>query len=134
MNPQLPVPFPNPDSQAYWDAARNEDLVIRQCKDCNQFHFMPRYLCPHCWSTNLEWVKASGRGTVHSFSVVRRAPIPSYADRVPYVVALIDLEEGPRMLTNIVGADALGTQVGSAVKVCFEQRGDHKLPQFGLAK
>lgn len=134
MNPQLPVPTPNPDSQPYYDAARNDELVIRQCKDCNELHFMPRYLCPHCWSTNLAWVKASGRGTVHSYSVVRRAPTPSYADRVPYVVALVDLEEGPRMLTNIVGEDALTTQVGSAVQVSFEQRGEYKLPQFGLAK
>jgi uncharacterized protein len=134
MNPHLPVPFPNPDSQPYWEAARNEDLVIRKCKDCGQLHFMPRHLCPHCWSTELEWVKASGRATVHSFTVIRRAPIPSYADRVPYVVALVDLEEGPRMLTNIVGDDALNTQVGSAVEVRFEDRADLKLPQFALAK
>lgn len=134
MQTELPIPFPNPDSQAYWDAARNGELAIRRCKACGQFHFMPRYLCPHCWSTDLEWVKASGKGTVHSYSVIRRAPMQAYAPRVPYVVALIDLEEGPRMLTNIVGDDALDARVGTSVQVCFEQRGKYQLPQFSLRK
>jgi uncharacterized OB-fold protein len=66
--------------------------------------------------------------------VIRRAPMQAYAPRVPYVVALIDLEEGPRMLTNIVGDDALDARVGTSVQVCFEQRGEYQLPQFSLRK
>jgi len=132
MNPEFPIPAPNPDSQAYWDAAKNEQLVIRRCTSCAAFHFMPRHVCPHCWSTDLEWVQASGKGTVHSYSIIRRAPIQSYTTRVPYVVALIDLDEGPRMFANIVGEGALDTQVGSRVGVCFETRADFKLPQFML--
>ncbi len=132
---ELPVPRPNADSKPYWDAARDSRLLIRLCKACGQRHFMPRFLCPHCWSTDLEWVEASGRGTVHSYTIVRRAPLVSYEHRVPYVVALIDLEEGPRMMSNIVGPEALDTQVGSAVEVCFEDRGiDAKLPQFSIAQ
>lgn len=96
---------------------------------------MPRFLCPHCWSTELDWVQASGRGTVHSFSVIRRAPAQAFAAQVPYVVALVDLDEGPRMMSNIVGDDALQTRIGDPVAVCFEDRGDGaKLPQFARSR
>lgn len=131
MTQGLPQPFPNPDSAPYWDGARNERLMIRSCKACGQKHFMPRYLCPHCWSTELDWVQASGRATVHSFSIIRRAPAAVFAPNVPYVVALVDLEEGPRMMSNIVGDGALEVRIGEAVRVCFEDRGDGaKIPQF----
>lgn len=94
---------------------------------------MPRYLCPHCWSESLEWTDASGRGTVHSYSVIRRASDPAFAHLCPYVVALIDLEEGPRMMANILGENALETRIGSAVSVLFEDRCDGaKVPQFQL--
>mgnify|MGYP003575054132 CR=1 FL=1 len=131
MSRNLPPPVSNPDSQVYWDGARENRLMIRKCKSCGTTHFLPRYLCPSCWSTELEWVAASGRGIVHSYTVIRRAPLPEFADRVPYLVALIDLEEGPRMMANILGADALDTRVGDQVEVCFEERGEGaKVPQF----
>ncbi|MEI8400086.1 MAG: Zn-ribbon domain-containing OB-fold protein [Alcaligenaceae bacterium] len=131
MNPELPIPVANPDSQVYWDSANQERLMIRHCKACNVLHFMPRYLCPACWSTELEWIQASGFGVVHSFTVVRRAPMKEFDHLVPYVVALIELSEGPRMMANILGPDALTTRIGDQVKVCFEQRGpDAKVPQF----
>ena len=131
MSRNLPPPVSNPDSQVYWDGARENRLMIRKCKSCGTTHFLPRYLCPSCWSTELEWVAASGRGTVHSYTVIRRAPLPEFADRVPYLVALIDLEEGPRMMANILGADALDTRVGDQVEVCFVERGEGaKVPQF----
>lgn len=131
MSDLLPGPTSNPDSQAYWDAAQEERLVIRKCNACGQPHFMPRYLCPSCWSTDLEWVQASGRGTVHSYSIVRRASAPEFASQVPYVIALIDLAEGPRMMANILGDDALQTRIGDQVEVCFQEReGGRKIPQF----
>lgn len=131
MNQNLPPPIVNPDSQAYWDGAREDRLMIRKCKSCGTAHFLPRYLCPACWSTELDWIPASGRGTVHSYTVIRRAPLPEFIDRVPYVVALIDLEEGPRMMANILGDSALDTRIGDQVEVCFEQRGESaKVPQF----
>jgi len=123
VNPNLPLPVPNADSRAYWDAAREERLIIRQCKACGTTHFLPRCLCPHCWSEDLEWVQASGRGMVHSYTVIRRAPTPAFADLVPYVVALVDLEEGPRMMANVIGGDALQTRVGDSVRAVFESRG-----------
>lgn len=131
MNEPLPQPVPNPDSAPYWEGARNGKLLIRRCRRCTALHFMPRHLCPKCWSDDLEWVQASGRGTVHSFTIIRRAPAAAFAPRVPYVVALIDLEEGLRMLSNVVGETALETRIGDAVRLCFEDRGDGaKLPQF----
>lgn len=131
---QLPTPIPNGDSEAYWKGAAEEKLLLRQCADCRELHFMPRHLCPKCWSDNLEWIDASGRGTVHSFTIIRRASDPDFAHLCPYVVALIDLEEGPRMMANIIGDGALETRIGAPVRVTFEDRGEGaKVPQFQLA-
>ncbi|MFT3800170.1 MAG: Zn-ribbon domain-containing OB-fold protein [Burkholderiaceae bacterium] len=131
----LPQPIANPDSAPYWQGAREERLLIRQCQDCKAFHFMPRFLCPQCWSQNLCWVQATGNATVHSFTIIRRAPLESFTSRVPYVVALLDLEEGVRMMSNIVGDDALDTRIGDRVTVCFEDRGDGaRIPQFQRAR
>jgi uncharacterized protein len=125
------LPEPNADSRPYWDAARERRLVIRRCRACGAKHFMPRNGCPICWSEDLEWVDASGRGTVHTFSIVRRAPLPEFAANAPYVVAMVDLDEGPRMYANIVGEGALQVAIGDRVQVTFEDRGDgFLLPQF----
>ena len=127
----LPLPVANADSKPYWDAARERRLVIRKCNSCGQLHFMPRHLCPACWSDQLEWVDATGAGSVHSFTIIRRASDPAFAPLVPYAVALIDLDEGPRMMANIVGANALEVAIGDRVQVSFEDRGTGAmLPQF----
>jgi uncharacterized protein len=120
----LPQPVANADSLPYWNAARERRLVIRKCRTCGDLHFMPRHLCPACWSDDLEWVDAKGAGRVHSFSIIRRASDPAFASRVPYVVALVELDEGPRMMANILGDDALDVAIGDAVNVIFEERGD----------
>ena len=91
---------------------------------------MPRYLCPSCWSDKLEWIDASGEGTVHSFTIIRRASSPAFASLVPYVLVLVDLAEGPRMIANLVGDDALEVGIGDPVTLRFESRGELKLPQF----
>ncbi|CAM3693332.1 Zn-ribbon domain-containing OB-fold protein [Polaromonas hydrogenivorans] len=131
MSQSLPLPVANADSLPYWNAARERRLVIRKCKECGELHFMPRHLCPACWSDQLEWVDVKGTGTVHSFSVIRRASDPAFAHLVPYVTALIDLDEGPRMMTNVLGDDALSVRIGDRVTLTFEDRGDGALlPQF----
>jgi uncharacterized protein len=131
MEPSLPLPVANADSLPYWNAARERRLLIRKCGECGQLHFMPRHLCPVCWSDQLEWVEAKGTGAVHSFTVIRRAPMAAFAPRVPYVVALIDLDEGPRMIANVLGEDALSVRIGDRVKVTFEDRGGGAMiPQF----
>jgi uncharacterized OB-fold protein len=127
----LPHPEPNGDSQPYWDAARERRFVIRQCKACGAKHFMPRHQCPECWSDQLEWIESPGEGSVQSYSVVHRAPTPEFALNGPYVIALIDLDEGARMFANIIGEGAREVSIGDRVKVTFEDRGGGVLvPQF----
>ena len=131
MESQLPMPTPNGDSLPYWSAAREERLLIRSCKACGAKHFMPRHLCPECWSDTLEWVESRGLGRVHSFSVVHRAPTPVHMANAPYVIALVDLDEGPRMFANVVGEGAFSTLIGDRVRAVFEDRGNGaKIPQF----
>lgn len=131
MQATLPQPVANADSLPYWNAARERRLVIRKCKACSELHFMPRHLCPVCWSDQLEWIEAKGTGQVHSFSVIHRASDPAFASRVPYVVALVELDEGPRMMANIIGEGALLVAIGDPVMVTFEDRGGGAmLPQF----
>ena len=131
MNVPLPKPEPNADSLPYWTAAREQRLLIRHCTACGEKHFMPRHACPHCWSDRLEWTEAQGTGTVYTFSIVHRAPTPAFAAATPYVIALVDLDEGPRMFANVVGDNALAVAIGDRVRVTFEDRGDGAmLPQF----
>lgn len=132
MSGDLPAPVVNADSAPYWEGARQGKLLLQRCGDCGALRFFPRYLCTACGSDRTEWAEASGRGTVHSFTIVHRAAFPEFQARTPYVVALIDLEEGPRMMTNLVGEGALDVAIGDAVAVTFEARGTEgaKVPQF----
>lgn len=130
----LPEPIRNADSQEFWDGMQQEKLLLQECGDCGALDFMPRHMCPVCWSPNRKWREASGAGTVHSFSIVRRASSPAFAPRTPYVVALVDLAEGPRMPTALIGDDALSVAIGDPVTMTFEERGDQKLAVFQLAK
>jgi uncharacterized OB-fold protein len=131
MQSALPQPEPNGDSRPYWDAAAQGRLVIRACKACGALHFMPRNQCPQCWSDRLEWVDSKGQGTVYSLSTLHRAPSPAFGANTPYVIAMVDLDEGPRMFANIVGEGALQAAIGERVEVVFEARGEgFKLPQF----
>jgi uncharacterized OB-fold protein len=135
MNDTLPAPIVNADSAPYWEGARADELLLQQCGDCGTLRFFPRYLCTECGSAHMDWTEASGCGTVHSFTIVHRAAFPEFQAQTPYVVALIDLEEGPRMMTNIVGDDAIDVAIGDAVAVTFEERGGEgaKVPQFKRA-
>ena len=132
MSGDLPAPVVNADSAPYWEGSRDNKLLLQRCSDCGTLRFFPRYLCTECGSDNTDWVEAAGRGTVHSFTVVHRAAFPEFQAQTPYVVALVDLEEGPRMMSNIVGDDALEVEIGDAVTVEFEDRGSEgaKVPQF----
>ncbi|CAN5829701.1 OB-fold domain-containing protein [soil metagenome] len=125
-----PGPAASPLTRPFWDAAREERLLIQHCRSCTRWVFYPRQRCPHCWADELEWREASGRARIVSFTVVQRAGHPAFADDVPYVVALIDLEEGPRMLTNIVELTLSELDVGDAVEVAWQHHPSHSLPQF----
>ena len=103
---------------------------MRKCNDCNQAYFYPRDFCPDCFSRNTEWIKCSGKGTLHTFGVVIRPPHRGWADDVPFVVAMVDLEEGCKMPTNLVQVDidpvdpSKNIQIGMPVEVVFEERSE----------
>ena len=126
--PSLPLPIPNDETQAFWDAARQGTLLVKHCTACGETHWYPRALCPFCGSDRTEWKAASGRGTIYSYSVFRRAPIP-------YAIAYVTLAEGPTMMTNIVDADLDAIRIGQAVRVTFKPTEDAgpPVPMFSPA-
>lgn len=133
----MALPFPESlttEAAHFFAAAAQGRLELQRCSDCGKAWFFPRPACVACGAERFVWIAASGRGRVHSYSIVHRAPSPEFRERLPYVVALIDLDEGPRMMTNIVGAGALEVAIGDAVRVTFEDRGaGRRLPQFQRA-
>ncbi|MDH3233557.1 MAG: Zn-ribbon domain-containing OB-fold protein [Alphaproteobacteria bacterium] len=131
---QKPLPVIDPGSEPFWSAAREHRLSIPLCLDCDQYHFYPRELCPHCHSGNLEWRDASGKGTIYTFTIARRPAGAAYADDVPYIIALIDLAEGPRMMTNVIAPDVEAVRIGDAVEVFFDDVTEEvTLPKFKTA-
>ena len=110
---KIPAPEPNPETKPFWDAATEGRLLIKKCVTCGQVHFYPRAICPFCGSDKTEWVTASGRGTVYSYSVMRRVPIP-------YALAYVTLAEGVSMMTNIVDGDLDAIRIGQPVTVAFK--------------
>lgn len=123
----IPTPFVTPTTKPYWDAASDGRLVVKFCTDCGRAHFYPRDMCPHCGSVKTEWRDATGRGTVYSYTVMRRVP-------EPYALAYVTLEEGVTLLTNIVDCDLDAIKVGGSVKAVFKASADGpKVPMFTLA-
>ena len=116
-----PLPVKQPESDFYWEKAHEHELWLRRCNGCERAYFYPRDFCPDCGSRDVSWMQASGRGTLHTFAIVHRAPVPAFADRVPFVVAMVDLEEGGRIPTNLVEVepDPAHVKVGMAVEVAF---------------
>lgn len=104
QQPRKPLPRPTPETQPYWDGCKRHELLLPRCLDCGRFHFYPRALCPHCWSRNLEWVKATGRGKLYSY-VINHRPAPGFEQDAPYVIAVVELDEGVRLMSNIVGVE-----------------------------
>jgi uncharacterized protein len=130
-----PVPRPSPESVPYWKAAREHRLEIQRCEACGQYWFPPSQSCPHCQSANFTWTPVSGRGKVFSFVTYHRVYHPAFAKEVPYVVALVELEEGPRLLTNIVGVPADAVTCDMPVQVTFDDYGDGvSVPKFVPSK
>lgn len=126
----LPLPEPSPLTQPYWDATKRGELAFQRCASCNTAFLYPKLLCPSCWTPEPAWEIASGTGNVIAFSIVHQAPYESYAQRVPYVVAMITLDEGPQLMANVVNCSPEDVRVGARVSVTFEERGDFSIPQF----
>ena len=125
------VPDPSPLGAPYWDGAAHDQLLIQRCERCAHIFHPPLPVCPSCHSTELSWQPASGRGKVFSYTVVHLAAHPAFADRVPYVAALIELEEGPRMVADVLDIAPEDVRIDMPVIVRFVQVADGvKLPQF----
>ncbi len=126
-----PLPVPDADSKPFWEACAKHELSLQRCGDCGAWRFPPSPLCPQCLSRAYAWQPAAGRGSVYSFVIVREAMDPAWKDDLPYVVAIIALEEGPHMLSNVVGIPVEQVHVGMPVAVCFARAsGDIVLPKF----
>jgi uncharacterized OB-fold protein len=113
------LPTVEPETQPFWDAAREGKLLIRRCGSCTRAHSYPRPFCPHCWSEDVPWEEASGRATLYTYSTVFLTDLPPFNERVPYVAAVVDLAEGPRMMTGVVDADPSQLHIGMPLEVTF---------------
>jgi uncharacterized OB-fold protein len=113
-----PLPKPTETSRPFWDAAKQHRLQLQHCGGCQSFIYYPRDRCPHCLSDQLEWRPVSGKGKVYSYTTVRRASVRSFADK-PYVLAIVELDEGVRMTTNIE-APPETVKIGMPVTVFFD--------------
>ena len=116
-----PLPQPTPDTKPFWDGLKEHVIRMKQCQDCNKFHHYPRVLCPHCGSTNVEWKTVSGRGKLYTYTINHNPP-RGWEEEAPYTVALVELDEGPRVMTTIVGtaADPALLKPDTAVEPVFD--------------
>ena len=115
-----PLPVPSELSAPFWEACRRHELVIQRCQNCKALRFPPAILCPECLSEATEWQKVSGRGKIFSFVVFHRVYHPAFEADIPYTVALVELEEGPRLISNIVGCRPEQVTCDMPVEVVFE--------------
>lgn len=126
-----PIPQADVDSQEFWDACARHELIMRRCKNCRNYHYPPSAICPVCFSMDLEWDRVSGKGEVYTYTIVRRPAGPDWEDAVPYVIAVVRLEEGVKMVTNIVDCAPEDVTIGMKVEVTFDDVTDKvSLPKF----
>jgi uncharacterized OB-fold protein len=118
------LPQPDEASRPYFEGLRRHDLTIMRCLACGAHRFPARPRCDQCWSTEFEWVRASGQGTVYSFAVMHRVYHPAFKGEAPYNLAVIELEEGPRMLANVVDCPNDRIRVGMPVEAVFDDVSD----------
>ena len=115
-----PLPEPSGVTQPFWDGARQGRVMLQRCGGCERWVWYPRPFCPSCGGTKLEWRQASGRGTLYSYTVARRPPAPMFQGDVPYVIAIVELEEGPHLTSNVVGIEPEKLRVGMPLVVAFD--------------
>lgn len=127
---QKPLPEPSPVSAPYWEGLKSGELRLLRCDECGRYVFYPRTICPNCLSDRLHWETVSGRGKVYSYTIVRRAMNPAFAKDVPYVFAIVELAEGPRLTTNIVNSPLEAMRVDMPVKATY----DNVTPNITLLK
>ncbi|MBS0641613.1 MAG: Zn-ribbon domain-containing OB-fold protein [Proteobacteria bacterium] len=126
-----PIPVPDDISAPFFDGARQGRLMLQHCTACSKWSFPVRERCPHCFAPKLEWRAASGRGTLYTFTIMHQVMNPGFASSVPYNVAQVDLEEGVRMVSNVIGISNDALKVGMKLEAVFEDVGENvSLPKF----
>ncbi|HVN35671.1 MAG TPA: Zn-ribbon domain-containing OB-fold protein [Casimicrobiaceae bacterium] len=121
--PERPLPETRNAGATFWSKAAESVLVVPKCTECGRTFWYPRPRCPNCGSEHVDWVHASGKGAVHTFTIVRQSADPYFRTKVPYAVAMIDLDEGVRIMTNVVDTPLEALMVGMRVEVLFEPAG-----------
>jgi hypothetical protein len=130
-----PLPVPSEETAPFWEGTKQRELRIPYCRHCQRHFFYPRSFCPHCFGTELEWRKASGRGRLYTYGIQYRPAHPGFMNELPYVTAIVELEEGVRLMTNLVGVepDPEKIRCDAPVEVVFEDVTDEiTLPKFRL--
>src|SRR5262249_28217015 len=126
-----PTPRITPEVEPFFAAAKRHELVVQRCGACGLLRFPPREVCSSCWSREASWTRVSGKGRVYSFYLMHQVYHPGFANDVPYPVAVVELDEGARMMTNLVDCAPGDIRIGMPVEVTFEERSeDVTLPQF----
>jgi uncharacterized protein len=130
-NPAPPLPVPDQASAPFFEGAAAGRLMLMRCLGCRAYRYPSRDRCDLCWSTETEWAPASGRATLHSWVIFHQVYHPGFADRVPYNVAVVELEEGPRITTNVIGCEPDQLRAGMPLRVSFETVAEGlALPKF----
>lgn len=114
------IPTPTVETRKYWDACQQEKIIIQQCKECEHVQFYPRLMCTKCSSREVGWIESSGLARVITYTIVHRPILPAYQQEAPYILAVVQLEEGPTMMTNIVNCIHDSIKCGLEVKVIFQ--------------
>lgn len=129
------VPTPSIDSQPYWDGLKEHKLKLQKCANCGKVRHYPRPVCDSCWSMEVDWIEASGKGTVHSWTVSYHAFLPAYKKELPIILVTVDLAEGVRMNSQLKGAKPEDLKLGMPVEVIYEDATDTlTLPMFRPAR
>ncbi|MEU8521533.1 Zn-ribbon domain-containing OB-fold protein [Streptomyces sp. NBC_01216] len=130
MGARYDLPDTDAFTRPYWDAAAEGRLLLRRCAGCGRAHHYPRESCPHCWSEDVAWEPASGLATLYTWSVVHRNDLPPFGERVPYVAAIVDLAEGPRMTTEVVGVAEDDLRIGMDLELTVRTVEGTAIPLF----
>ncbi|HIE17640.1 MAG TPA: Zn-ribbon domain-containing OB-fold protein [Dehalococcoidia bacterium] len=134
MTYRKPLPQPNADTKPFWDGCKQHQLRFQKCRDCQYVRWPPSIICPRCHSQDTEWIVASGRGRVYTFAVYHQAFHESFREDLPYITAIIELEEGPHLLSNIVGCNPREVKCDMPVEVVWEDiTEEFTLPKFRIA-
>jgi uncharacterized OB-fold protein len=126
-----PLPRIDEESKGFWEACQRHELCVQKCRACGTFRYYPRALCPACLSSDTDWVLSSGRGSVYTYTVTHQNQAAGFRDELPYVLAYVELEEGVRLLTNIVNCAPQDVKIGMQVEVVFDDvTPEASLPKF----